>query len=303
MIITRIMPAAGMGNQMFMYAAGLSISSRLGTELRLGTADFDIGTRIDRPYVLDCFPKITEKQASFSETFRICPKMAFKDFKSGKNMLWRLKYGTAAKFLHHKGLYFPKWCSWSPEFENVPDNTYIMGYWESERIFRDIAGLVRRKFAFSQECFNPELSEKVKSCNSIAIHVRRGDKVSGSSRLYASDEHYIRLAIEKLSSLTQNPSFFVFSDDIDWCKHNLPNILNAEYTFIEGQTPAQDMALMTLCKHVIVGVSTFSWWGAWLNENPDKIVIAPDINFWFRPDTFSYDDRKYLLPESWIKIH
>ena len=79
-----------------------------------------------------------------------------------------------------------------------------------------------------------------------------------------------------MTSLTDNPEFFVFSDDIEWCKENMHKVHEAEYHFIEDQTPAQDMALMSICRHVIMGASTFSWWGAWLNENPKKIIIAPD---------------------------
>ena len=88
--------------------------------------------------------------------------------------------------------------------------------------------------------------------------------------------HYLKSALPKLESLTDKPEYFVFSDNTDWCRKNLPQIHEAEYTFIEGQTPPQDMALMTQCKHVIMGPSTFSWWGAWLNNNPNKIVLAPD---------------------------
>lgn len=70
---------------------------------------------------------------------------------------------------------------------------------------------------------------------------------------------------------------------------------------VEGQTPPQDMALMSLCRHVIMGPSTFSWWGAWLNEYPGKIVIAPDLNLWYK-GAFNLEEKKYLLPERWIKI-
>ena len=105
--------------------------------------------------------------------------------------------------------------------------------------------------------------------------MRRTDKVcrddSGASNL-----PYITRAIDKIKHLTNEPVFFVFSDDIEWCKENLPRVRNEDYRFIEGQTPPQDMALMTICRHVIMGPSTFSWWGAWLNDNPKKIVIAPD---------------------------
>lgn len=310
MIIARILPCAGAGNQMFMYAAGLSLASKFGTVLRVSSQDFTANTRAGRPYVLDCFSNITEQQASFAEMFRICPKRAVSIFLARKKAVKRYHiFRRAARklssmLLSDKGLYSASWYSWHPEFEDVRDNTYIEGYFESEKIFAGIPGLVREKFTFPPEYFDPFLSARIKSCNSVAVHVRRGDKVRKDNDR-SSNVYYLKAAIERILSLTDNPSFFVFSDDIAWCRKNLPLIHEADYTFIEGQTPLQDMALMTLCKHVIAGVSTFSWWGAWLNENPSKIVIAPDINIWYTklemPTSMTWD-RKHLLPDRWIKI-
>lgn len=309
MIVARIIPGAGMGNQMFMYAAGLASASRLNTELRLGTWDFERATRADRPYQLRFFPAITEPEASFTETFRINPKTAVMNLIT-RTPIRRLHLFRRAirKILNKlarfdRNVYQPKYFSWSPEFqEKIKDNMIITGYWESEKNFVEVADLVRKKFQFAPECFSPELSAKVRGCNSVAVHVRRGDKVKPNGLLMATRSDYIRSALAKISALTENPKFFVFSDDIDWCRHNLHKINDAHYSFIEGQTPAQDMALMTLCRNVIVSVSTFSWWVAWLNDNPNKIVIAPNINLWYESGVYDPEDRKHLLPESWLKI-
>ena len=304
MIIARIVPCAGLGNQMFMYAAGLALSERLRTELRLGAWDFLLDTRKDRPYHLNCFPAITELDASFSETWRISPKMAVEKcyaYTQGCNSLTRSIIKAASIFFPKGRLYKPKYCSYSPEFESVDDDTCLEGYFESERVFADIKDVVRRKFMFSPECFDSALTAQVRACNSAAIHVRRGDKAAADS--FASEIPYLKDAITRLLSLTDRPRFFVFSDDIEWCRETLPKIHDTDYTFIEGRTPPQDMALMTQCRHVIMGPSTFSWWGAWLNDNPNKIIIAPDINLWYgQIAASSIEDRKYLLPHEWIKI-
>ena len=192
------------------------------------------------------------------------------------HILRRIIRKIAVKFLPERETYAPSW----QEFTNIHDNMYISGWWESEKFFKNIADVVRKKFTFAPECFDPVLSRKVRSCNSVAVHVRRSDKVNHSS-FYASDEEYIRKALEKISALTDDPEFFVFSDDINWCRENLPKIYEAHYNFIEGQTPPQDMALMTICKHVIMAPSTFSWWGAYLNDNPKKIIIAPGSDLWY----------------------
>ena len=180
----------------------------------------------------------------------------------------------------------------------MSDNICVTGYCESEKIFMNISDLVRKKLKFADSCFNPELANKIKSCNSVALHVRLGDKMTFPNFLDLSVK-YIRAAIEKIYSITSAPEFFVFSDDINYCRENLTKIYpGAKYNFIDGQTPPQDMALMTICNHVIVAPSTFSWWGAWLNENPNKIIIAPDVKLWYE----NAEHGKYLLPESWIKI-
>ena len=309
MIITRIIPHAGMGNQMFMYAAGLAAASRLNTELLLDNGDFSTSTTQDRPYQLSCFPAITERTASFYDEWNISPRMAAINLISRRrirryHVFRRLMRKLASKLLPAGGMYQPKWCSYSADFESVHDDTLLIGYWESENIFAGIKDLVHRKFMFAPECFNPALTAQVRDCNSVAVHVRRGDKAEGSSAFYSTSEQYLKRAIGKISALTDNPRFFVFSDDIEWCRENLRKAYDADYTFIEGQTPPQDMALMTQCKHVIMGPSTFSWWGAWLNDNPNRIIIAPDVNLWYREGAFCYDpeDRKHLLPSDWIKI-
>ena len=306
MIIAHIIPGAGMGNQMFMYAAGLAAAERLHTEFKLGAWDFQDHTRQGRPYHLDSFPAITEKNALFSETWSISPSTAITHIALRKRVtvlrILRRLIIVVCSHIPNAHVYRAKYCSYSPEFENIPDNSYIVGYFESEKIFAGIKDLVRRKFTFAPECFVPSLTAEVRSCESVAVHIRRGDKVTLSGAL-ASDTSYIRDAMTKITSLTDRPRFFVFSDDIDWCRMTLPQIHQADYTFIDGQTPPQDMALMTQCKHVIMGPSTFSWWGAWLNDNPHKIIIAPDINLWYEKLSPSLiEDRKYLLPPEWIKI-
>ena len=301
MIITHIIPCAGMGNQMFMYAAGLAAASRLNTELLLDNADFSSSTRYDRSYQLSCFQEITERTASFRDIWRLSPGTAVQRAISRKPIR---KYHLFRRFvrkfirvknlapIHHQYIVqlpedasFPYPYKFSrvyiqnsahmDKFSDLPDNTYITGYWDSEDWFAGYANVVRRKFTFPDEYFDTALTAQVRTCNSAALHVRRTDKVREDDS-QASNLRYISRALEKLSSMTDSPNFFVFSDDIEWCRANLRKAYDTDYTFIEGQTPPQDMALMTQCKHVIMGPSTFSWWGAWLNDNQNKIVLAPD---------------------------
>lgn len=294
-----------MGNQMFMYTSALACAERLNTKLYLDSWNYNKITTNNRLYYLDNFPEMTEPQATLREIFRICPREAIIDLISYNkirkyHVIRRLIRKLTQKFLHkgyYRLWYYPASSEFT-EFEDIPDNAYIVGWWETEKYFKNISDLVRKKFKFAESCFNPELVNKIKSCNSVALHVRRGDKITWAG-LLPSSENYIGSAIRKIYSLTSNPEFFVFSDDINYCRENLPKIYpGAKYNFIANQTPPQDMALMTICNHVIMGPSTFSWWGAWLNENPNKIIIAPDVNLWYK----NPEHRENLLPESWIKI-
>ena len=323
MIITRI--TAGMGNQMFMYAAGLSLSHRLNTELKLHL--HGVSANSFRKYSLNVFPNITEARASLREVYKFAPFIAAAEyFRVRGNSIFkhpfrRLLYefmsrtglletgraerrprvpGVALAPIPFSRVYFPPDASYPEEFTSIQDNTYITGFWESEKFFKDIAALVRRKFTFPAECFDEGLKARVKSCSSVALHVRLGDKAANNEdKSYVSRIiRFTKSALAKIEELTDEPKFFVFSDDVKWCRENLPGIYDAEYTFIDGQTPAQDMALMTQCRHVITSASTFSWWGAWLNENPSKIVITPDVNLWY-PNA---KDRGDLLPPDWLKI-
>ena len=303
MIIDLIQPHAGMGNQLFMYAAGLALSQRLNTELTLDTWGYDEPDV--RGNFLDKFPNITERRAKLSEIWKFAKAQAVVDYLGirghsiYKHPFRRLLYELLSRSgMLKNGRIYCEDNNYYDYLRNAPDNIYLSGYWASENFFADSKELVRKKFTFSADCFNPELLNKIKACNSVAIHIRRGDKVTRKDFL-ASDDNYTRHAIEKISSLTQEIKFFVFSDDIAWCRENLPKIYEADYTYIEGQTAQQDMALMSICKHVIMGPSTFSWWGAWLNDNPKKIIIAPDLNLWL-PGQIVSDD---LLPSDWIRCN
>ena len=304
MIIVQI--DAGMGNQMFKYAAGLSTAKRLGVELFLSTTWFrstklDIMNRSDRPYCLDCFPAITEKEATFQNTLHSSFWLATQVylFRAGikrRNIFKRLLRKSISVFGLTRVFYQDrqKEQGYVSKFEKILDNSWLNGVFESEKYFKDVAPLVRKKFTFAPECFNQKLLAQVQNCNSVAFHIRRGDKVVLNSYI-PTTEDFIKLAVEKIYDLTTEPEFFIFSDDLEWCKKILPSIKNIDWHFVEGQTPPQDMALMTKCKHVIIGPSTFSWWGAWLNENPNKIIIAPKLSRWGNNNT----DK---IPDEWIKL-
>ena len=186
--------------------------------------------------------------------------------------------------------------------KNITDDSYMIGYWQSEHYFASEESSIRKEFTFRLPIsdFNAEISNKIHCSNSVGLHVRRGDYVKNAQTRavhgLASIDYY-NLAIRYICDRVNLPHLFIFSDDIDWVKHNLKTHLPATYLdHNNGQESYVDMRLMSLCRHHIIANSSFSWWGAWLNPSPDKIVIAP--RNWFAAGV----DIKDLIPTGWITL-
>jgi hypothetical protein len=186
---------------------------------------------------------------------------------------------------------------------SLPDNVVMDGYWQSERYFADVAELVRGELSFKQPAAgrNAEVAAEISTCNAVSLHVRRGD--------YAADpvvmsmhgvcplDYYYR-AVEYVVERVSDPVFFLFSDDPDWVRDHLK--LHGSVRAVDHNGPdsgCEDLRLISQCDHQIIANSTFSWWGAWLNPNPHKIVVAP--NQWFADESLDTSD---LLPASWVKL-
>lgn len=180
-------------------------------------------------------------------------------------------------------------------------NTLFRGTWQSEKYFHSSAVDVRDAFSFNKELLNDKtksfLNDIVKMGITISIHIRRSDYlsskyISGFGNICTLD--YYSKAIRYIDNLVSKPTYIVFSDDILWCKNNI-DLRNAFFVdWNHGKESWQDMFLMSNCTHNIIANSSFSWWGAWLNSNNDKIVIAPKI-WWNGID----DD---VVPENWIRL-
>jgi len=184
----------------------------------------------------------------------------------------------------------------------VPKNVFLRGYWQSEKYFIDIADILRQDLMLKSPSsrLNLELAKKIQSSLSVSLHVRRGDYAHD---LATHQTHgllpldYYRAAINYILRLFSDASFFLFSDDIPWIKENLK--IDAPHCYVDHNTPQtdfEDLRLMSLCKHQIIANSSFSWWGAWLCQNPEKVVVAP--RQWYRIEI----DTRDLVPEDWIRL-
>lgn len=179
----------------------------------------------------------------------------------------------------------------------INGSVYLDGYFQSEKYFKKQEAEIRKLFSYPDQHLN-RLKEKYReyfSNNTCSIHVRRGDYLKFLNHHPTQNMNYYMKAIKQMP---KDSIFLIFSDDITWCKENFPD-LPEKFKFIENNADYEDLLLMSLCSNNIICNSTFSWWAAWLNQNPNKIVIAPSI--WFGPAFSSYDT-KDLYCDSWIKI-
>jgi hypothetical protein len=175
---------------------------------------------------------------------------------------------------------------------------YLEGYWQTEKYFGIHSDTIRNDFKFPQlDLLNKEYADKIQHAESVSVHIRMGDYINHPLHGGICTLEYYENAIALIKVKVENPLFFIFSNDIEWCKNNL-KLDNAIYiTGNDGENSFRDMQLMSMCKHNIIANSSFSWWGAWLNNNSDKIVIAPSK--WFNDPTINTKD---LIPDSWIQI-
>jgi hypothetical protein len=180
-------------------------------------------------------------------------------------------------------------------------NIYLDGYWQSENYFKEIRNIIIKDFTikFEQDKRNKSMIKKIKNSNSVCIHIRRGDYFSNAKTNkfhgLCSFKYYYN-AIEIIVGKVKNPTFFIFSDDSQWTKENLKLKYSAIYVNINSPKKGyEDLRLISNCKHFIIANSSFGWWGAWLSDNPNKIVCAPKR--WFRSA-----DEGDIVPKSWIRV-
>jgi hypothetical protein len=302
---------------MFQYAAGRALAIRKNTILKFDLSGFvdQIGTTT-RKYELNLF-NIEENFAAPEEVAQIKKQDVLShQFERFTVKIVRSFYFTTifnyvygkimdAFFPHMREVYFREWGSrFNPNIYKTRDDAYLEGYWQSELYFKEIEDTLREEFTFKPvpSSENQELIEEINECESVGVHVRRGDYVTNPrfAKIYGNicTIAYYQQAIKLISEHVKSPHFYVFSDDINWVKDNLK--INFPKTFVNfntGEKSFEDLRLMSQCKHNVIANSSFSWWGAWLNNNKEKIVYAP--RRWFNAPYYITRD---VLPNSWVRI-
>jgi hypothetical protein len=192
----------------------------------------------------------------------------------------------------------------NPEFVHLQNDACLLGYFQSEKYFAGYGNTIREAFRFREPLSgkNREIAEKIKSGNAVSVHIRRGDYISNqiSAGIYnpVSNDYYGK-AIEYIRQRVDNPEFFIFSDEPEQAKKEI-DLPQATYIDWNNESDSYiDMQLMSLCRHNIIANSSFSWWGAWLSNPKDGIVIAPAQ--WLKNPEENIRIRD-LIPDRWIKI-
>jgi hypothetical protein len=187
----------------------------------------------------------------------------------------------------------------SHNFFTIPDQTDLGGYYQTEKYFEHCQELIRSYFEFDKDIVSDASSKFPKfslSLEYVSIHLRKGDYAGLQQFHPVMDPDYYSSALSEFTD--GNYCFLIFSDDIEYSKDIFGQQENVVY--IEGNDPAIDMCMMSMCDHNIIANSSFSWWAAWLNQNPNKKVIAPKK--WFGPAYNNIHDTKDLYPKSWIVV-
>lgn len=280
----KIKLTGGLGNQMFQFATGYCVAKKNNVDLYLDLSWFNrrsLHNGFELNNVFNIFSKVSFLNNDFN--FK---KFKFKEFINKFDMTYHI--------------FNERHFNYSPEITKIPNHCFLKGYWQSETYFKEYENEIKEIFSFNRikDEANLKIIDEISNNNSVSIHIRRGDFLLKKNQNHQTDlSNYYYNAINEVSKNNYNLKFFLFTDDPEWVSKNfnikgkkiLVNINHGKNSFI-------DMHLMSLCKINIIANSSFSWWGAWLNNNK-KIIYAPKN--WFNDKSINIDD---LIPDSWTVI-
>lgn len=277
----------GLGNQMFQYVFGQYISKKYNERIYY---DIEFFKNYKENKKLD-IRNFELSKFNFDIEIVDYKKYPFLNYNNRKKKFFYLLKGLL--LLDRDTFNFvndTKFTLISKIFSFFFRNTYYVGYWQEHRY---ICG-TKFKLKENQILINTNIKDKILRSNAVSIGVRRSDYVNLGAVI--CDVYYYKKAVKLINKIINNPVYYIFSDDIKWCKKNI--ILSVEHYFVEANkdTPFENIELMSLCKHNIISNSTYDWWGAFLNKNKKKIVICPQA--WKTCE----NERIKLIPNEWIKI-
>ncbi len=278
MIIAKLM--GGLGNQMFQYAIARNLSLKYNVPLKIDLSflnNRNMGSNfVYRDYDLSLFEVEPDFDVDFSKKIVVANQP---------------HYHYSQEFIDSIG-----------NLLMTGNNVLLDGYWQTSLFFSDFEIQIRKDFQFKDKIENQtgdvkEMLDLINSTNSVMLNVRRTDYLNTSFHGVMGLD-YLDHAKELIETKVENPHYFIFSDDVEWCKENInyENMTIVDHSY-KGDKFGYYLQLMMNCKHFIIPNSTFAWWAAWLNNDSSKIVIAPKQ--WFTDSNINTTD---LIPSNWIRI-
>lgn len=281
----------GLGNQMFQYAFYLALKKHyIDEEIKIHIGAYN-GYGRHNAYELDKVFGINAPIATISEVARLAyPYINYRLWQIGNHLL-------PIRCSMFKEQVFGRFYN---EVFDLSRNCYYEGYWQNENYFSDMRNELIRIFTPTTiDDRNKKMARSFHNSKSVSIHVRHGDFLKKDIYKGICDLDYYRKALDKIQNLTDIDTFCLFSNDIEWCNKHIIPLLNGKNVVVadwnKGSQSYLDLYLMSHCHHNIIAHSSFSWWGAWLNQHSEKIVIGPSR--WNNIPTSEFE----LCP-SWIKI-
>jgi hypothetical protein len=319
-VVTRL--SGGLGNQLFQYAAGRSLAHQSGARLVIDATAFTLPVE-PRKFALGPYPIDADVRYDgyayepVRPTLRFPRPVGFPERPDGPldaimyilgkrggaadrivRALWRLAHrasGGAGLAAFAERSY-----DYDPRFAHLGRRTYLVGYWQSYRYFDDVHDLIRRETTLPRPPDHENLRwlTQIRQSNSVCVHVRRGDYLLPRAFDHhgVCSEDYYRCAIHLIEQRVSDPRFFVFSDDLDWCRGRFSGANVALVDANSADAAHDELRLMASCRHHIIANSSLSWWGAWLARHDDQIVVGPDP--WFTELRRTPD----LYPPNWLAV-
>lgn len=289
MIIGNII--GGLGNQMFQYAFYKYLSLNKKINLKLDLSSFN-GYELHNGYELEKVFGIREEIANEDEIQ--CYKSKYPLLFKVENKLLSKNYIFSPKHFKENNFFIN-----NKIFDEDMNDFYVEGYFQTDRYIREIESEVNDLYRFKTKLTDKE--ESLLKHNCVSVHIRGGDYLTNEKdrKLFGNicTSDYYKKAIQYIKENVKNPHFLIFTNDIDYSKKILDSEQFQIIDWNKGKNSFRDMYLMSLCKHNIIANSSFSWWGAWLNTNSSKIVIAP--NKWFNNTSINQQD---IIPHNWIRV-
>ena len=298
MIVSHLI--SGLGNQMFQFAAAYSLAKKKGTDWALDTTWYYQNIEKMSPRLFEL--------ASFGFPIKVATpeEIDYYTHFGEHNVLERVVRKIKSYEPYYKQKFYKEpHFHFDTNFWNASKDCYLYGFWQSDKYFDPYADEIRNifkgKFPFNNA--NQQVIHQIKDQNqtAVSVHIRRGDMVHNPEVMkihgFCTLDYYLE-ASNYLLERFKNVRFFVFSDEPEWCRANFKpkaDVIIVDHN--QGLEGYNDIRLMAQCSHHIIPNSSFSWWGAWLNPNPNKIVIAPKR--WF---AIEGKDTKDLISPNWIRL-